>query len=142
MSPGLKHEKVGNYIIPADRAKLDKSLWITPFTVPSVYGVLEISLHFRKGVLVALKGSIKSDFGPAQAMIKGRQDGFLTELLGRQTSEKPAVSSLMDKVFLKGLGQDWPRNVKALSWDLRWGTVMSYVDLRDGLSEFRIDWKI
>jgi len=141
LTPGLKHEKIGNYINPAERTQLAKSHWITPFTVPSMYGVLEISLHFRKGILVALRGSIKSEFGPAQAMIKGRHDGFLTELLGRPTHEKPVISSLMDKVFLKGLGQDWPRNLKVLTWDYRWGSVESGVELRDGIAEFRVNWK-
>ena len=140
LTPGLPYEKVANYVIPVDRSKLEKSVWLAPFTMGSLYGVLDISLHFKKGVLDTMKGSLRSEFGPQQALIKGRHDGFLTELLGRPTMEQPLVRTIADRLFVRALGQDWPRATKELTWTHRWGTVVSSVELRDGLAEFLVIW--
>jgi len=140
LTPGLSPDRVANYVTPAERNRLEKSLWVSPFQVSTIYGVLDVSMFYKKNALRALKLCIKSEFGPQQALIKVRHDGFLTELLGRPTSERPVVRNLADKIFLKALGQDWPKNAKVLIWKCRWGTVTSDVSLSDGLADFRIDW--
>jgi len=140
LTPGLSPDRVANYIIPADRARVDKSVWTSPFSVSTLYGVLDVSMFYKKGALRSVKATIKSDFGPQQAMIKGRHDGFLTELLGRPTMERPVVRTIPDRIFAKALGQDWPQKAKELTWKCRWGTVTSSVELKEGMADFRIEW--
>ncbi len=140
LTGGTPGDKLGNYITPGERARLDKSIWISPFSVNTIYGVVDISMHFKKGVLRSVKANLKSEFGPHQAMIKGRHDGLLTELLGRPTLERPTVRTLSHKLLAKALGQDWPKLTKELTWNHRWGTVVSGVDMRDGIAHIRVEW--
>ncbi|MDR3689280.1 MAG: hypothetical protein P4L46_07875 [Fimbriimonas sp.] len=140
LTPGLAPERVASYIQPGELASARKTTWLAPISVATVYGTLDVRLFFRKGALRQAKLRIDSEFGPQQALIKGRHDGFLTELLGRPTSERPAVRTLAGRIFVKALGQNWPMNTKELTWQLRWGAVVSTVELREGLADFCVEW--
>ncbi len=129
---------IGNRLSGTDRI----TRWFSHIPSKTPYGDFDLTLVFSGEVLMAFKAQPKGDFRATEADKKSRQDAMLTQLLGNPSSEKFMVSSEIARSLFRVIGKDWPKGAKELTWEFPWGRVISTVEQKDFVPEFKIQWRL
>ena len=142
IGPGLSVEHLANLIGNRLSGTVRITRWFSHIPVKTAYGDFDLTLVFSGEVLMALKAHSKGDYHATEAKVKAQQDAMLTQLLGNPTSEKHIVSSEIARTLFRVIGKDWPKGAKELTWDFPWGRVISSVEPKDLVPEFKLQWRI
>ncbi len=141
LTPGLSPDELVRLIGAQPSGTIGSKAWYSDVRMETENGAFNMALFFQKDALYMFHASFLSGYGPAGALIKGRHDKMLTELLGRPHGDRPIVKGLIKKIMFKSHNQSWHETAKELYWTFGWGTVTSGVDPRDGSAIFRVEWK-
>jgi hypothetical protein len=91
---------------------------------------------------MAFRAQPKGDHRASEIEIKAKQDALLGKLLGPPTAERYLVSSEIARTLFRVIRKEWPKGAKELTWELPWGRVISSVDPKDTVPEFKLQWKV
>ena len=142
LSPGLSVEHlanlIGNRLSGTDRI----TRWFSHIPVKTPYGDFDLTLVFSGELLMAFRAQPKGDHRASEIEIKAKQDALLGKLLGPPTAVRYLVSSEIARTLFRVIRKEWPKGAKELTWELPWGRVISSVDPKDTVPEFKLQWKV
>ncbi|MDR3689279.1 MAG: hypothetical protein P4L46_07870 [Fimbriimonas sp.] len=142
LTPGLSVEHlanlIGNRLSGTDRV----TRWFSHIPVKTLVGDFNLTLVFSGEVLMAMRAQPKIDYKSNEIDTKAKMDAMLNKLLGPPTNERFVVSSEIARTLFRIVRMEWPKGAKELTWELSWGRVISSVDSKDVVPEFKLQWKI
>jgi len=139
--PGQSPDELVRLVGAQPSGSIGSKIWFNDVRMETEHGAFNMALFFQKDALYMFQASILSGYGPAGALIKGRHDKMLTEMLGRAHGDRPIVRGLIKKIMFRSHNQSWHETAQELYWNFGWGTVTSGVDPRDGGAVFAVEWK-
>ena len=142
LTPGLSVEKLAN-LIGSRLSGTDRvTRWFSHIPVKTPYGDFNVTLIFSGEVLMAMRMQSQSDYRSTEIEIKAKQDAMLTKMLGQPSSDKHLVSSEIGRTLFRIIGKEWPKGARELTWECPWGRVISTVEPKDTVPEFKIQWRV